>query len=119
MTAVVVFGQSMMPLCDSLFEAIGKVSIYLRVVLAESAMEAVLTISFVVLGGGAVGAIAGRAAAFLFAAVVGLVLLFRTIGFGARSGRAAAATAAASSATARRCSWSTASSRCSAASTYC
>jgi O-antigen/teichoic acid export membrane protein len=78
--ALAVFGQSMLALYDSMFEALGRVSTWLRVIAAESAIEAVASILIVALGGGVTGAMAGRASGYLFAMVIGLALTVRTIG---------------------------------------
>jgi lipopolysaccharide exporter len=77
--AIAVFGQSMLLLCDAIFEALGRISVFLRVVLAESAIEAGASIAIVLFGTGAAGAMAGRAAAYAFAAGYGLVLVARTV----------------------------------------
>ena len=78
--AVATFGQSVMIMCATIFEALGRLSVYLRVVLAESALEATGSIVIVLLGTGATGAMVGRAAAYSFAAGFGLVLVARTLG---------------------------------------
>lgn len=73
------FGQSLLFLYDGVFEATGRISQYLRVVTVESALEAGLSIGLVLLGGGASGAMAGRAGAYAFGAGFGLVLLGRSL----------------------------------------
>ncbi len=78
--AFAVFGQSMLQLYDQIFEAEGKLSVYLRIVGVESALETVSSIVLVLAGLGVSGAIAGRAGAYLFAAGFGLVLVVRTLG---------------------------------------
>ena len=78
--AFATFGQSLMLLWATIFEALGRISVYLRVVLAESAVETGLSITIVLFGTGATGAMAGRAAAYAFAAGFGLALITRTIG---------------------------------------
>ena len=77
--AFAVFGQSMLQLYDQIFEAEGKLSVYLRIVAAESALETASSIVLVLAGLGVSGAIAGRAGAYLFAAGFGLVLIVRTL----------------------------------------
>jgi O-antigen/teichoic acid export membrane protein len=72
----------------TIFEALGRISVYLRVVVAESALEAGLSIAIVLLGTGATGAMVGRAAAYAFAAGFGLALITRTIGRSVRPRRA-------------------------------
>jgi len=86
--AVSAFGQSLMVFWGTLFEALGRISVYVRVVLAESSIEAGLSIAIVLLGTGAAGAMAGRAAAYAFAAGYGLARLARTIGHSVRPRRA-------------------------------
>jgi O-antigen/teichoic acid export membrane protein len=86
--ALAVFGQSLMLLWATIFEALGRISVYLRVVVAESAIEAGLSIALVLFGTGATGAMVGRAAAYAFAAGFGLALITRTIGRSVRPRRA-------------------------------
>jgi O-antigen/teichoic acid export membrane protein len=78
--AIAVFGQSVMLMWATMFEALGRLSVYLRLVVAESAVEASGSIVIVLLGTGATGAMVGRAGAYAFAAGFGLVLVARTIG---------------------------------------
>ncbi len=78
--AIAVFSQSLMGFVASFFEATGRVSVYLRLVGAESAVEAGASIALVLLGTGAVGAMVGRAGAYTFAAVLGLALVGRALG---------------------------------------
>ena len=86
--ALAAFGQSLMLLWATIFEALGRISVYLRIVLTESAMEAGLSIAIVLFGTGATGAMAGRAAAYAFAAGFGLGVITRTIGRSVRPLRA-------------------------------
>jgi O-antigen/teichoic acid export membrane protein len=78
--AVVVFGQSLMFLFARSLEAMARVSVNLRIVFAESAMEAAASVAFVVLGGGATGAAFGRAAGYLFGAVMAVAITVRLTG---------------------------------------
>ncbi len=78
--SLAVFGQSMLQLYDQIFEAEGRLSVYLRIVAVESFLETTGSIALVLAGLGVSGAIAGRAGAYLFAAGFGLVLVVRTIG---------------------------------------
>jgi O-antigen/teichoic acid export membrane protein len=78
--AIATFGQSVMIMWATIFEALGRLSVYLRVVLAESALETTGSIAIVLLGTGATGAMIGRAAAYAFAAGFGVVLVARTVG---------------------------------------
>lgn len=80
--AISIFFQSFLLLYNALFQALGKVAQYVRVVTLESASEVSLTVAIVLLGGGAAGAVAGRAAAYAFAAGYGLVVIGRTLGRG-------------------------------------
>lgn len=86
--ALALFGQGLMLLWATIFEALGRISVYLRVVLPESALEAGLSIAIVLFGTGAAGAMAGRAAAYAFAAGYGLALVARTAGHSVRPARA-------------------------------
>lgn len=79
--SLAVLGQSVLQLYDELLEAEGKVSVYLRVIGAESLIETTASIALVLAGFGVSGAMAGRAGAYLFAAIVGGFLLFRHLGF--------------------------------------
>jgi O-antigen/teichoic acid export membrane protein len=78
--SLAVFGQSIVQLYDQIFEAEGRMSVYLRIVTAESAVETFASIALVLAGLGVSGAMAGRAGAYLFAAGFGLVLVVRTLG---------------------------------------
>jgi O-antigen/teichoic acid export membrane protein len=86
--ALAMFGQTLMLFWATLFEALGRISVYLRVVFAESSIEAGLSIAIVLFGTGATGAMAGRAAAYAFAAGYGLALITRTVGGSVRPRRA-------------------------------
>jgi O-antigen/teichoic acid export membrane protein len=86
--ALATFGQSVMLLWATVFEALGRISVYLRVVFAESAIETSASIAIVLFGTGATGAMAGRAAAYAFAAGFGMALVARTIGRSLRPRRA-------------------------------
>jgi O-antigen/teichoic acid export membrane protein len=85
--SLAVFGQSMLQLYDQIFEAEGKLSVYLRIVAVESFLETTSSIALVLAGLGVSGAIAGRAGAYLFAAGFGLVLVVRTLGAKPKIGR--------------------------------
>jgi O-antigen/teichoic acid export membrane protein len=78
--ALALIGQSMLQFYDSVFEAEGRLAVYLRVIFLESLTETIATITIVLLGGGAAGAMWGRAAAYTVAALVGGILLIRTLG---------------------------------------
>jgi O-antigen/teichoic acid export membrane protein len=86
--ALATFGQSVMIMWATIFEAVGRLSVYLRVVLAESALETTGSIVIVLLWSGATAAMVGRTVAYLFAAVFGYVLVARTLGRSIRPRRA-------------------------------
>lgn len=78
--AISLFAESFLLLYNALLQALGRISVYLRIVTLESISEASLSVAIVLLGGGAAGAMAGRAAAYIFAAVYGSILIGRTAG---------------------------------------
>jgi O-antigen/teichoic acid export membrane protein len=80
--AVSLFAESFLLLYTALFQALGRISSYLRIASVESFSEASLAIPIVLLGGGAAGALVGRAAAYAIAAVYGGVLIRRAVGGG-------------------------------------
>jgi O-antigen/teichoic acid export membrane protein len=80
--AVSLFAESFLYLYNALFQSLGRISAYLRIASAESFTEASLVIPIVLLGGGAAGAVAGRAAAYSIAAIYGAILLRRAVGKG-------------------------------------
>ena len=86
-TALVVLGQSLFGMFDQLFEAEGRVGAFVRVVAAESAVETLSSIGLVLAGLGVSGAIAGRAAAYLFASGLALALTVRVLRLRLRLGR--------------------------------
>jgi O-antigen/teichoic acid export membrane protein len=77
--AISIFCETFLLLYNALFQALGRVSAYLRVVTLESLSEVSLSVSIVLLGGGAAGALAGRAAAYAFAAGYGVIVVSRTL----------------------------------------
>jgi O-antigen/teichoic acid export membrane protein len=79
-TAVALTAQSIFMLFRHGLNAIGATQAMLRLVLSESAIEAVAVISFAVAGGTAAAAMAGRAAGFLIGAGLGFLLLVRRLG---------------------------------------
>jgi O-antigen/teichoic acid export membrane protein len=76
--ALALFGQNLMFVCESSFIAYGQMQSYVRVAFGESAMECGATVVIVLLGGGVIGATAGRAIGYLFGALLALVLAART-----------------------------------------
>src|SRR5438128_2843074 len=82
--ALSVFAESTLGLLTGVFVALGKVSVNFYVLLIESALEAGVSIVIVLFGGGAAGALAGRASAYWFACVLALALVGRHVGSWAR-----------------------------------
>jgi O-antigen/teichoic acid export membrane protein len=80
--AISIFFESFLLLYNALFQALGRVATYLRVVTLKSTAELSLSVAIVLLGGGVAGAIAGRAAAYAFAAGYGAVVIARAVGRG-------------------------------------
>jgi O-antigen/teichoic acid export membrane protein len=78
--AVAVFFQSFMSFYMSLFTALERLSLNLRMISTEALVEAAAAASLVLLGGGAAGAAFGRAIGYTVAATLGLVLAVRVIG---------------------------------------
>src|SRR3954462_6539399 len=78
--AVAVFFQSFMSLFMSLFTALERLSLNLRMISTEALVEAASAATLVLLGSGAAGAAFGRAIGYTVAAVLGLVLAVRAIG---------------------------------------
>lgn len=78
--ALAVFGQTLFMLYAGAFIALGRISSQLRMMVSESAVEFATSISLVLLGAGATGAAFGRAAGYLFGAIVGVALAARLIG---------------------------------------
>jgi O-antigen/teichoic acid export membrane protein len=78
--AVASFGQSMLLLYRGAFIALGRVSVTWRIVSLESAVEAAATVTLVLAGAGATGAAFGRAAGYVFGAVVGALAVIRLLG---------------------------------------
>jgi lipopolysaccharide exporter len=77
--ALAVFGQSVVGYYRTAFEALGRVSLTLRLISAESAVEASASIALVLLGAGVTGAAFGRAIGYLFGAVFAFVLIARAV----------------------------------------
>ena len=78
--AVATLGQGLMMLYQSSFITLRRVSLALRVVLAESTVELSASVAIVLLGGGAAGAAFGRAAGYIFAALFAALLAVRLLG---------------------------------------
>jgi O-antigen/teichoic acid export membrane protein len=77
--ALSVLGQSLVGFYRTAFEALGRVSITLRLIAAESAVEASASIILVLLGAGATGAAFGRAIGYAFGTAVAFVLIVRSV----------------------------------------
>jgi O-antigen/teichoic acid export membrane protein len=77
--ALAVFGQSIVGFYRTAFEALGRVSLTLRLIAAESAVEAGASITLVLLGAGVSGAAFGRAIGYGFGALYALVLIVRSV----------------------------------------
>jgi len=78
--AIALFGQSLMLLFAGTFIALRRVSVNLRVVFSESAMEVTASLGLILLGGGAAGAAFGRATGYIFGALVAVFLAARILG---------------------------------------
>ena len=78
--ALAVFGQSIVGYYRTAFEALGRVSLTLRLIAAESAVEAGASIALVLLGAGVSGAAFGRAIGYGFGSIFALVLIVRAVG---------------------------------------
>ncbi len=75
-----VFGQSVMAFAGGTFNALRRVSQNLLLVSAESLVETIASIALVLAGLGAAGAALGRAVAYVFAGIFGVILVARVIG---------------------------------------
>src|SRR5207302_5535575 len=81
--AIALIGQTVMGLLLSSFEALGKISVSLKLVFSESAIETAASVGLVLLGAGAAGAAFGRTVGYGLAAVLGLSMAIRLVGRGA------------------------------------
>jgi O-antigen/teichoic acid export membrane protein len=79
--AVAVFAQGLMTFIATPFVPLRRLSLNLRVVALESAIEASASVALVLLGGGAAGAVFGRAIGYAAGAVIAFVLLWRLLGW--------------------------------------
>jgi O-antigen/teichoic acid export membrane protein len=83
--ALAVFAQGLMTFWGTAFIALRRVSLNLRVVFSESAVETATSVLLVLAAGGATAAALGRTIGYAFGALVALVLVVRLIGRGALS----------------------------------
>lgn len=88
--AVVLF-QSLFQLAVSVSIGLGRNEVQARLYLTEGLVETLVAVAAVLLGGGAAGAVGGRAAGFAVAALLGLAVLLRLLGRGLLPGRRAGA----------------------------
>lgn len=80
--AVALFGHSVMTMVRGSFVALARISVNLRLVVSESAVETAASVGLVLLGTGAAGAAFGRAIGYLFGAALGVALLAAVLGRG-------------------------------------
>jgi len=80
-TALAIAGQNMLSLFLITFEVEGRISTNIRLAFSESVVETGASIALVLAGAGATGAAFGRAAGFVTAATVGMVLVGRAVGW--------------------------------------
>lgn len=78
--AVAMLGQSTMMLFSASFTALGRVALYWRAVLTESAVEASTSVALVALGAGVTGAALGRATGYAVGAAVAIAIMVRALG---------------------------------------
>lgn len=81
--AIALLGQSIMIFFLEAFIGLRRISVNLRLVFSESAMETVASVGLVILGGGAAGAAFGRGIGFVFGGLVAVGLAVRTLGWSA------------------------------------
>jgi O-antigen/teichoic acid export membrane protein len=78
--ALSVLGESIFMLYVTAFIGLARIDVNLRLILFESSVETGASIALVVLGAGAVGAVTGRATAYLLGALVAIVVVARMYG---------------------------------------
>lgn len=83
--SIVVLAQSLMTFLSYSLVALGRTALNLRIVLAQSVVETVASISLVLLGAGAAGAAFGKAASYVVGTAVALTVMTRLLGRGALS----------------------------------
>ena len=77
---IAVLGQVLMLSGSTTIAALGRQSLYFRVVLSESVVEATAVVSLVLLGGGAAAVAGGRAVGFVFGGILALLAAWRLLG---------------------------------------
>lgn len=80
--SLALLGQNLMMLYINAFSAMRRVSLQLRVVLTESAVEAAATVALVLMAGGASAAAFGRGVGYLVGAVAAIAVATRLLGRG-------------------------------------
>ena len=75
--AISLWGQSLLTLCLHVFMALARISMNVRLVFLESAMETTASIALVALGGGVAAAAFGRAIGYAFGGLVGVAVVVR------------------------------------------
>ncbi|MEA2361949.1 MAG: hypothetical protein QOD71_1094 [Thermoleophilaceae bacterium] len=78
--AIVVLSQGLFLFITGVFEALGRISVNLRIVATESVVEGTAMVGLVLLGGGAAGAAFGRAIGYSVGAVIALAFVWRVVG---------------------------------------
>jgi O-antigen/teichoic acid export membrane protein len=78
--ALSVLGESIFMLYVTAFIGLARIGVNLRLIVFESSVETGASIALVVLGAGAVGAVSGRATAYLLGALVAIVVVARMYG---------------------------------------
>jgi stage V sporulation protein B len=83
--SVAMAGQSFFGFYAAAFMAVQRAGLAMRLLVAESAIEFTASVTLVLLGGGATGAVAGRSAGYVCGAVIGWLLMRRFLGPRARA----------------------------------
>ncbi len=78
--AIVVLSQGLFLFVTGVFEALGRISVNLRIVATESVIEGTAMVGLVLLGGGAAGAAFGRAIGYSVGAGIAIAFVFRVVG---------------------------------------
>jgi O-antigen/teichoic acid export membrane protein len=78
--AIVVLAQGLFLFMTGVFEALGRISINLRIVTAESVIEATAMLALVIGGAGAAGAAFGRAIGYCAGAGIAFAFVWRVVG---------------------------------------